>query len=137
MPVALLVLGIAVHGVRIEAFHEDPQRGTAFAMFATVDIGANRRVVATAPGDPTIVLALPDTLGATSERLTDSPSDDSARELAERLLEQTWEVDDDTATIGGDTTFDQVRVQVVGPDADGRTVSRQVFTDVVVGSRQP
>lgn len=50
VPVLLLVVGIALHGVRILAHDEDPQRGTAFATFATVDIGATRQVLITEPG---------------------------------------------------------------------------------------
>lgn len=133
LPVALLILVIAVHGVRIEAYDEDPQRGSAFAMFATVDIGVTRRVLATVPGDTAISLDIPDGLEDLRTQLADAPSDDSARRLAHRLLERTWEVEDQTATVGGTTMFDKVRVQVVGLDAEGRTVSRQVLADVVVG----
>lgn len=134
LPVALLILAIAVHGVRIEVYDEDPQRGSAFAMFATVDIGATRQVLATVPGDTTITLDIPDALEDLRTQLADAPSDGSARRLGRRLLEQSWEVEGDTASVGGGATFEQVRVQVVGLDAEGRTVSRQVLTDVVVGS---
>jgi hypothetical protein len=132
LPVALLLLGIAVHGVRIEAYNEDPQRGSAFAMFSTVDIGTTRRVIATVPSDTAITLDIPDALEGQRARLADTPSDDSARRLANRLLDLTWKVDGHTATVGDGARFDQVRVQVVGLDADGRTVSRRVLTDVVV-----
>jgi hypothetical protein len=134
LPVALLVLGIAVHGVRIVAYDEDPQRGSAFAMFATADIGTTRRVLATVPGDTAVILDIPAALEERRARLADAPSDDSARRLATLLLALTWVVEGNTATVGDGATFDQVRVQVVGLDAKGRTVSRQVLTDVVVGS---
>lgn len=102
-------------------------------MFATVDIGATRRVLTTVPGDTAIVLTIPDDLGELRTQLRSSPSDDSARRLADLLLELTWEVDGHTATVGGGATFDEVRVQVVGLAAEGRTLSRQVLIDVVVG----
>lgn len=133
LPVALLVLAIAAHGIRIEAHDQDPQRGSAFAMFATIDIGATRRVLATVPGDAAISLEIPDAMKEASARVADAPSDDSARELAKLLLEQTWVVEGRTAMVGGDVEVDQVRVQVVGLEAEGRTLSRQVFADVVVG----
>lgn len=134
LPVVLLILGIAVHGVRIEAYNEDPQRGSAFAMFATVDIGATRRVLVTVPDDTAIRLVIPDTMEELSTKLADAPSDDSARRLANLLLELTWELDGQTATVGEEARFDQLRVRVVGLDAQGRTMSRQVLTDVVVGN---
>ncbi len=132
LPLVLLSLGIAVHGFRVIAHHEDPQRGTAFAMFATIDIGANRRVVATSPGDPAIVLDIPGSLEAATQRLADTPNEAAARRLASQLLALTWTVEGHTATAGGAVAFDQVRVQVVGLGAEGRTVSRMVVTDVVV-----
>lgn len=129
----MLILVIAVHGTRIEVYDEDPQRGSAFAMFATVDIGATRRVLATVPGDTAITLEIPDDLEGLRTQLADAPSHDSARTLANRLLERTWEVDGQSATVEGDATFEQVRVRVVGLEAEGRTLSRRVLTDVVVG----
>ncbi len=131
LPVALLIAGIAVHGFRIEAYDEDPQRGSGFAMFATADVGSTRTVLATVPGDTSIVLDIPDALEEQRARLAETPADDSARRLATLLLERTWEVDGRTATVGGGAAFDRVRVRVVGLDAEGRTVSRRVFTDVV------
>ena len=137
LPVALLLLGVAVHGVRIIVHDVDSQRGSAFAMFSTADIGATRRVVATAPGAPPFSLDIPESLSEVRGRLADAPSDELARELAAILRDRKWETDGRTATPGDETTFDQVRIQVVGLDVDGRTVSRQVFADVVVGSPDP
>lgn len=134
LPVALLLTGIAIHGVRVVAFDEDPQRGSAFAMFASVDIGATREVRVSEPGDPPVILDIPDTLEEERQRLADSPTDASARNFAALVLDLTWEVDHDTATVGGDATFDQVRVEVVGFDAAGRTITTHVLTDVLVRS---
>jgi len=135
VPVGLLVLGIAVQGVRIVALQDDPQQGTAFAMFATVDIGTNRRVVATVPGDPDIRLEIPPALEERRDRLADTPTDAAASELAAMLLDQTWTVEGETATAADGSAGDEVdavRVQVVGLEADGRTITRQVLADEVV-----
>ena len=135
VPVGLLVLGIAVQGVRIVTLHDDPQRGTAFAMFATVDIGTNRRVVATVPGDPVIRLEIPAALEERTKRLADTPTDDAASELAAMLLDQTWTIEGGTATADDGSVGDEVdavRVQVVGLEADGRTITRQLLADEVV-----
>ena len=137
LPVALLILAIAVHGVRIGAYDADPQRGSAFAMFSTIDIGATRRVLATVPGATAIMLELPDSMDEQRERLVDAPSEGAARELATRLLEESWEVDGQRATVGDGDRFDRVRVQVVGLDPEGRTVSRRVLTDVTVEDPVP
>ena len=133
LPVGLLILLIAIHGFRIQAYNEDPQGGSAFAMFSTVDIGATRRVLATVPGDTPIVLDIPDTVETARARLVDIPTDDSARRVATELLQLAWEVDENTATVGNGVKFEQVRVRVVGLDVEGSIVSRQVLTDVVVG----
>lgn len=132
LPVALLLLGIAVHGVQIVAFDNDPQRGSAFAMFATIDVGATRSVQATVPGEVAVALDLPDSVQGRVSSLVDSPSDEAARDLADELRSMTWTVTGATASVGDDTQFDQVRVQVVGLGAEGRTIVRQVLVDVVV-----
>lgn len=132
LPVALLLTGIAIHGVRIVAFDEDPQRGSAFAMFASVDIGATREVRVSEPGDPPVILEIPGSLEEQRKRLADAPTDASAREFARLILDLTWEVDHGTATAGGDATFDQVRVEVIGFSAAGRTMTARVLTDVAV-----
>ena len=129
---SLLVLAIAVYGFRIEVVNADPQRGSAFAMFATVDIGATRRVIATAPGETAITLAIPDELSQVRERVLDAPTDGSARMLATLLLERSWLVEGDTAVVGDGVSFEQLQVQVVGLEAEGRTLYRQVLADVVV-----
>ena len=130
----MLLVGIAVHGYRIEAHDEDPQRGSAFAMFATVDIGATRRVVATAPGDEPIALQIPGELDDERAALADAPSDQAARQFADLLRSLTWDVEGRAATVGGGTTLDTVRVEVVALDADGRTLSTRVLADGVVGT---
>ena len=132
LPVALLILGITVHGARIVTYDEDPQRGTAFAMFATVDVGSTRRVIATAPGDPAVTIVIPADMEEQRDGLADRPTEGAARGFAAQLLERSWEVSDRTARVGQGAVLDQVRVQVVGLDADGRTLSRQVLTDVIV-----
>ena len=133
LPVALLLAGIAFHGIKILAFDDDPQRGSAFAMFASVDIGATRRVLATTTDGTVVDLEIPSTLAEQSLRLADSPSDESARELAAKLVELTWKVTGRTAVVGAGVKFEHVRVQVVGLEAEGRTIVRQVLTDVVTG----
>jgi hypothetical protein len=137
LPVALLLTGIAIHGVRIIAFDEDPQRGSAFAMFASVDLGSTREVRVSAPGDSPVNLEIPHSLDEQRKRLADVPTDDSARRFARLVLDLTWEVDGHTAMVGGDMTFDQVRVEVVGFDAEGRTLTTRVLTDVVVRGAGP
>ena len=137
LPVVLLLLGIAIHGYRILAHDVDPQRGSAFAMFSTVDIGATRRVLATVPGDPPTSLEIPAVLEEERSRLADAPSDEPARRLATLLSEMTWEKSGRTATVGDDVEFDHVRVQVVGFDVEGRTVSRRTVTDVTVERPDP
>lgn len=135
LPVALLLTGISVHGALIVDRDEDPQRGSAFAMFGTVDIGATRRVRATTPGEPAVVLTIPAELEDLRVGLVDSPTDDSARRFAERLLRLEWQVSGAAATVGDGVTFDTVRVEVLGLDADGRTFSRQVLADAVAEAR--
>ena len=137
LPVGLLLAAIVVQGVRIEQYNADPQRGSAFAMFSTVDIGATRRVIATAPGDPTIRLEIPAHLEKMRLRLRDVPSEEVTRKLAILLLESRWEVEGDTATVGGVEAFDEVRVEVVGLEADGGVLSRQIFADVVASDTGP
>jgi hypothetical protein len=151
LPVAMLLLAITVHGVRIVTIEDDPQRGSAFAMFATVDIGATRRVVATVPpvtpGRPEVTLEIPDSLESDRAALAERPTDDAAREVAALLLDLDWEVDAGSGSVAPEpgtddqslepaAPVDRVRIQVVGLDADGTTISRQVFTDVVVEGDQ-
>ena len=133
VPVGLLIASIVGHGYAIVAHEDDPQRSGAFAMFATVDIGATRMVIAdTASGS--VRLDVPDSLDERTADLVDHPSDRAARALATALLERGWTVEDDEATEGGSTTFDEVRVRVVGLDSDGRTLLRQVHVDVSEGT---
>ena len=102
-------------------------------MFATVDIGATRRVIATTQ-DGAVTLEIPASLDATSNDLTDRPSEDAAAELASMLLDDRWDVQGAVASAGGTDALDEIRVQVVGFDTEGRTVSRQVVADVTVRS---
>ena len=118
LPVALLVGGIAVSGVRIVVYEDDPQRSTAFAMFATVDIAANRRVLVTVPDQPTVLLDVPDSLQDERRQLQVVPTEEEARHFAALLQD-------------ADPDLGSVRVQVVGLDTDGRTTTRQVLVDVV------
>ncbi len=132
LPVALLVSAIAFHGFLIVAREDDPQRSGAFAMFATIDVGATRKVVATTK-DGTVTLDIPASLDQPHAALLDTPSESSAKRLASLLRGLTWDVSDGTATEGGAVALDDVRLQVVGLDADGRTIVRQVLVDVEVG----
>ncbi|GAA5137225.1 hypothetical protein GCM10023339_77240 [Alloalcanivorax gelatiniphagus] len=135
LPVALLLAVIAFHGYQVVVLEDDPQRGGAFAMFATIDIGATRKVLATAE-DGSVVLDLPASLDAERRALLDRPTEEATTRFAEVVLDLTWDVEDGraTATADGPQVFDSVRVQVVGFDADGRTISRRVLTDLVVES---
>ena len=137
LPVTLLLVGVAVHGYRVIALHDDPQRGTAFARFATVDIAANRHLVVTAADDPGVVLAIPQELAAEARTLRVLPTDDGARRLAALLLARTWTVSGGVATAGAGEPLAGVRVQVVGPDSEGRSITRQVHTDVLVEGPRP
>lgn len=122
----LLLLAIAVHGVRIVAFDADPQSGSAFAMFATVDFATTRRVVATAPGDPSVTLELPDATAHRRTRLVRAPSQAEAERLAEDLLTLRWRVDGDTASVDdGGRRLEQVTVSVFGLRIDNRVGTRR------------
>ncbi len=136
VPVALLVGLIAFHGYQVIALEDDPQRGGAFAMFATIDVGATRKVIAT-DGEGSIELELPDALDGKRTAALDRPTADAVTDLAEAVLGLSWTVKDGraTATPDGEVRFDEVRLQVVGFDADGRTITRRVITDIVVGAR--
>jgi hypothetical protein len=131
--VPVLVLGslIAFHGFQIVAHDEDPQRSGAFAMFATVDIGSTRRVLATVPGD-TVVVEVPAELGELRAQLMDRPSTEAAQELADLLLDERWHVSDGRAVVGEGTLLTGVRIRVVGLDAQGRTMRTVVLADVTV-----
>lgn len=133
VPVALLLGSIAFHGYQVVAHEDDPQRGGAFAMFATVDIGAIRKVLATAE-DGSVVLELPPSLQQRAAALRDRPSEEAATRLASELQMLSWSVRDGTATVGGTDTFTGVRLQVVGLETDGRSFARRVIVDVVAGS---
>lgn len=128
----LLVVFIIIHGFRIVTVDEDPQSGSAFAMFATVDVGATRQVAASFPGAAPIRLDIPADLHELETRLAEVPSESAARQLARELLDRSWELAGDTAREGSDTTLDRVRVEVVGLRADDWSLSRHVLVDVVV-----
>ena len=72
VPAGLLLCSIAVHGFQIVAHEDDPQRSGAFAMFSTIDIGATRKVLATA-AEGTVVLDLPTSLNDRATALLDHP----------------------------------------------------------------
>jgi hypothetical protein len=133
LPVVLLIGLITFHGYQVVALEDDPQRGGAFAMFATIDIGATRTVIATGD-DGDVLLELPASLDEDRTALLDRPTEEAATEFAESALELTWMVDDGRATASDSNgvVFDEVRLQVVGFVADGRTITRQVMTEVVV-----
>ena len=132
LPVTILLGLIAFHGSKIVTAHDDPQRSGAFAMFATVDLGATRRVIATTTiRDKSVVLEIPQSLEDLRKRLADTPSRNSARELGSMLLDMSWAVRDDTAIQGGNLRFERVRVQVVGLRAERRTLRRFTLADVV------
>jgi len=135
LPVVLLLSVIAFHGFRVVAENDDPQRGGAFAMFSTIDIGATRKVVATAE-DGAVLLELPGSLDDERAALLDRPTEEATTRFAEAVLDLRWTVEDGraSATPRGLQTFDSIRVLVVGFDADGRTISRQVLADVAAGS---
>jgi hypothetical protein len=133
VPVALLLGSIAFHGYQIVAHEDDPQRSGAFAMFATVDIGAIRKVLVTAE-DGSVVLELPPALQPRATTLLDRPSEEAATQLASELRKLTWSINDGTATAGGTDTFAGIRLQVVGLEAEGRSFVRRVLVDVAVGA---
>jgi hypothetical protein len=136
LPIVLLVGLIAFHGYQVVALDDDPQRGGAFAMFATIDVGATRKVIATG-GEGSTELELPDSLDGQRTAALDRPTEDAVTELAEAVLGLSWTVNGGraTATPDGEVRFDEVRLQVVGFVADGRTITRRVITDIVVGVR--
>ena len=133
VPAGLLLCSIAAHGFQIVAHEDDPQRSGAFAMFATIDVGATRKVLATT-AEGTVVIDLPASLDQRTTALLDHPSEEAATRMASDLRSLTWTVSDGAATEGGTETFDGLRLQVVGLDSDGRSFVRQVLVDVVVGS---
>jgi hypothetical protein len=129
VPVLVLASLIAFHGFQIVVHEDDPQRSGAFAMFATVDIGSTRRVLATVPGDE-VTLEIPAELNELRAELMDRPSTESARELADLLLGERWQVRDGRAVTGDGALLGGVRVQVVGLDAQDRTIRTVVLADV-------
>jgi hypothetical protein len=137
---ALLVLAITVHGARIVAQDASPQAGSAFAMFATMDVAGTRRVVATtaaAGGEPAVALSIPEDLTQQRARLVRAPSEEAAARLAEDLLARRWMIADDTAEVDADGVhLDQVRVAVVGLEREGRVLTRRLITEheAVAGS---
>jgi hypothetical protein len=137
---ALLVLVIAVDGVRIVAQDASPQAGSAFAMFATSDVAGTRRVVATTgatAGEPAVVLSLPEDLRQQRQRLVSAPSEEAAARLAEDLLAYRWSLAGDTAEVDDEgARLEQVWVAVVGLERDGRVLTRRTITEheAVAGS---
>ena len=133
LPIALLLGLITFHGYQVVAHEDDPQRGGAFAMFATIDIGATRKVIAKAE-DGSVILDLPASLDAERADLLDRPTQAAARRFADVVLALRWTVEDGraTATPDGTRSFASIQVQVVGFDADARTISRDVLVDVDV-----
>lgn len=130
LPLALLLAAIAAHGVQIVAYDSDPQRSGAFGMFATVDIGATRRVIVTGSAENDVKVEIPENLRGSVSALKDAPSSRKARELVETLQQGTWHVRDGVAISGGSTRLDQVRLRVVALDAEGRTIVTKVLVDV-------
>jgi len=137
LPLAILLVGIGVHGALVVTLDDDPQRGSAFAMFSTIDFGSTRRVVSVAPGVTPISLEVPEDLGPMEHRLGERPTLARAEVLGARLLDRTWTVTGDNAVEGGPTTFSRVQVTVIGLDADGRSVTRQVLITADVSEDGP
>ena len=130
-PLALVVAIVGYHGFEIVAHDDDPQRSGAFAMFATVDIGATRQVIATTE-DGAVTLKIPASLKAVNNDLADRPSEEAASGLASMLLDHRWDVRSAVASAGGTEVLDEIRIQVVGLDTEGRTVFHQILQDVTV-----
>jgi hypothetical protein len=133
IPLLALVSLIAFHGFQIVTHEDDPQRSGAFAMFATVDIGSTRRVLATVPGE-SVSVEIPADLDELRGELLDRPSAETARNLAGLLLGKQWQVRDGKAVAGDGEVLGGVRIRVVGLDARGRTIRAVVLTDVTVGA---
>ena len=133
LPTALLLGLIAFHGYQVVVHEDDPQRGGAFAMFATIDIGATRKVIATSE-DGAVILDLPASLDAERAALLDRPTEAATKRFADSVLDLQWTVEDGRAraTPDGTRSFASIQVQVVGFDADARTISRDVLVDVDV-----
>lgn len=133
LPAVLLLGAIGIHGVRIVRDHEDPQAGTAFAMFGSVDGAATRRVLVEVPGRSGLRLIPPTSLDEAVLRLKESPSSGRARDLAADLAAMGWQVNGEEAEEGGTVHFDEVRVLVVGLEADGRTLTRRELASATAG----
>lgn len=127
VPVLVLASLIAFHGFQIVVHEDDPQRSGAFAMFATIDIGSIRRVVATSPDDG-LQLDIPDTLQDLQEQVADRPSRDAVEELARRLAALRWDESGAVVTDGGGSAL-TVQVRVMGLRVDDRTVVRRVLAE--------
>lgn len=130
LPLAVLASMMVFHGWQIVVEHDDPQRSGAFAMFATPDIGATRRVVATSPDDR-LSLEIPDSLQNLREQVADRPSREAVEELARRLAALQWDESGAVDTDGGGSTL-TVQVQVMGLRVNDRTVVRRVLADATV-----
>jgi hypothetical protein len=135
-PVTLLLVGITAHGSQIVLNKEDPQRGSAFAMFASVDIGATRRVFVTVPSNDSLQLVIPENFQDTASQLADSPTESNAQAFAEYFLGSLWDDDGELSPETGSRPS-EVRVRVIGLDASGTTLGQQVVADVVVQGTAP
>ena len=103
LPTALLLGLIAFHGYQVVVHEDDPQRGGAFAMFATIDIGATRKVIATSE-DGAVILDLPASLDAERAALLDRPTEAATRRFADSVLDLQWTVEDGRARATPDGT---------------------------------
>ena len=127
-PVLVLLVAIAAQAILMTTVNADRQSGSGFAMFSSVDFAGSRSVVVEAAfGDDLIEAQVPAQLASDVDDLLRSPTNDKATELAERLHDLAWNVDDDQAQASGSLSAKEIHVTVRGLTADGRQLSATVL----------
>ncbi|MDH3729503.1 MAG: hypothetical protein OES13_00055 [Acidimicrobiia bacterium] len=124
LPVGVLVAFVAVQIFLMTTVSADPQSGSGFAMFSTVDILSTRRIVATGiVFDEPITFDIPDDLQEQAMRLRSQPTTARATQLARELAERQW----DPVVEGAFARPTSVEVTVWGITAEGRTLSSRAM----------
>lgn len=129
LPVLVLVAAIGTQAFLMLTINADPQSGSGFTMFSSVDFAGSRAVAAhtTAPDGSVIVLHLPPSANDAVDQLLITPTNGLAQDLAQDLATQSWTLDSGLGTSGGDQELQSITVLVRGLKADGRELTAQVL----------
>jgi len=128
LPVGVLLIAIAAQAVLMQTVNADPQGGSGFAMFSSVDFDGSRVINAWAlVDDQAFRLELPSDL-TTTDDITITPTNRRAQQLADELASLSWDLSDpELAVSGGDQQLDAVTVTIRGLTADGQTLGSKVL----------